>query len=195
VNDRIKELADEAGLRFTQLMSNPMVPVVDGRETDLEKFAELIVRECIDWIDGSPTTEEGSLILSKHFIIANLKHHFGVKEKNSMKDNDNLLKQPKYKVRQRVKYETSPHQPDWKDGGRGVGVITAYKNGHYIINGNPVNHFEIKGVVEQGVAEGSEQQFMIYFGAAMKQVFNDLVESGAIVWVAISVSLFVIAFV
>jgi hypothetical protein len=29
----------------------------------------------------------------------------------------------------------------------------------------------------------------------MKQVFNDLVESGAIVWVAISVSLFVIAFV
>ena len=29
----------------------------------------------------------------------------------------------------------------------------------------------------------------------MKQVFNDLVESGAIVWVAISVSMFVIAFV
>ena len=80
MNERIKELADEAGLRFTQLMSNPMVPVVDGRETDLEKFAELIVRECIDWIDGSPTTEKGSLILSKHFIIANLKHHFGVEE-------------------------------------------------------------------------------------------------------------------
>lgn len=29
----------------------------------------------------------------------------------------------------------------------------------------------------------------------MKQVFNDLVESGAIVWVAISVSLFIIALV
>ena len=29
----------------------------------------------------------------------------------------------------------------------------------------------------------------------MEQVFNDLVESGAIVWVAISVSLFVIALV
>jgi hypothetical protein len=29
----------------------------------------------------------------------------------------------------------------------------------------------------------------------MKQVFNDLVESGAIVWFAISVSLFVIAFI
>jgi len=29
----------------------------------------------------------------------------------------------------------------------------------------------------------------------MKQFFNDLVESGAIVWVAISVSLFVIALI
>ena len=47
MNERIRELADEAGLRFTQLMSNPMVPVVDGRETDLEKFAELIVAECV----------------------------------------------------------------------------------------------------------------------------------------------------
>ncbi len=46
MNKRIRELAEQAGLRFTQLMSNPMVPVVDGKETDLEKFAELIVREC-----------------------------------------------------------------------------------------------------------------------------------------------------
>ena len=50
MNQRIKQLAEQAGLRFTQLMSNPMVPVVDGKETDLEKFAELIVRECIDKI-------------------------------------------------------------------------------------------------------------------------------------------------
>ena len=47
MNERIKQLADEAGLRFTQLMSNPMVPVVDGKETDLEKFAELIVWDCM----------------------------------------------------------------------------------------------------------------------------------------------------
>ena len=46
MNERIKLLAEQAGLRFTQLMSNPMVPVVDGKETDLEKFAELIVRDC-----------------------------------------------------------------------------------------------------------------------------------------------------
>ena len=46
MNERIKLLAEQAGLRFTQLMSNPMVPVVDGKEADLEKFALLIVREC-----------------------------------------------------------------------------------------------------------------------------------------------------
>ena len=46
MNERIRQLAEQAGLRFTQLMSNPMVPVVDGKEADLEKFAELIVLEC-----------------------------------------------------------------------------------------------------------------------------------------------------
>jgi hypothetical protein len=46
MNERIKQLAEQAGLRFTQLMSNPMVPVVSGKETDLEKFAQLIVRDC-----------------------------------------------------------------------------------------------------------------------------------------------------
>ena len=48
MNKQIRLLAEQAGLRFTQLMSNPMVPVVDGKETDLEKFAELIVKECTD---------------------------------------------------------------------------------------------------------------------------------------------------
>ena len=46
MNPLIQRLAEQAGLRFTQLMSNPMVPVVDGKETDLEKFAELLIREC-----------------------------------------------------------------------------------------------------------------------------------------------------
>jgi hypothetical protein len=44
---KIEELARDAGLRFTQLMCYPLVPSVDGKQTDLEKFAELIVRHCI----------------------------------------------------------------------------------------------------------------------------------------------------
>ena len=74
LNERIKELAERAGF------NNMGIGLIIGIEEYHQKFAELIVRECIDWIDSSPTTEEGSLILSKHFIIANLKHHFGVEE-------------------------------------------------------------------------------------------------------------------
>jgi len=73
MNERIKELADEAGLRFTQLMSNPMVPIVDGRETDLEKFAELIVRECAQVAD---LADENKC----ECIGGNILTHFGVEE-------------------------------------------------------------------------------------------------------------------
>jgi hypothetical protein len=45
MNERIKQLAEQAGLRFTQQLSNPMVPVVDGKELDFEKFAELLIQE------------------------------------------------------------------------------------------------------------------------------------------------------
>ena len=72
MNERIRQLADEAGLRFTKLMSNPMVPVVDGKETDLAKFAQLIVRECVgiaDEYDGVGST-----------IVSRIKEHFGVTE-------------------------------------------------------------------------------------------------------------------
>jgi hypothetical protein len=71
MNQRIKQLAEQAGLRFTQLMSNPMVPVVDGKETDLEKFAELIVREC---------AEVASDYDGAHYVGREIKEHFGVKE-------------------------------------------------------------------------------------------------------------------
>jgi len=72
MNERIKELAEQAGLRFTQLMSNPMVPVVDGKETDLEKFAELIVQKCADigqqYADGN------------YEVYNQILEHFGLEE-------------------------------------------------------------------------------------------------------------------
>ena len=86
MNEKIKELAEQAGLRFTQLMSNPMVPVVDGKETDLEKFAELIVKECADqiiakgtdWIDFAPS-QTG--VRPEYWDMAQqIKEHFGVEE-------------------------------------------------------------------------------------------------------------------
>jgi hypothetical protein len=83
MNQRIKQLAEQAGLRFTQLMSNPMVPVVDGKETDLEKFAELIVGECLEACSRAneirhfvPPTQE-QVVLS---CMREIKQHFGVEE-------------------------------------------------------------------------------------------------------------------
>jgi len=80
MNKRIQELAEKAGLRFTQLMSNPMVPVVDGKETDLEKFAELIVRECVEslWTEECYTSDLALKEFLKNSKKINL--HFGVEE-------------------------------------------------------------------------------------------------------------------
>ena len=70
MNQRISELAEQAGLEYN---FDPMTWL------KYEKFAELIVRECCDWIEGSPTSESGcQLLLTKSFIIANLKGHFGI---------------------------------------------------------------------------------------------------------------------
>jgi hypothetical protein len=81
MNERIKQLADEAGLRFTQLMSNPMVPVVDGKETDLAKFAELIVRDCMDVVDDAERGGSNEIWDNAvKFIKRDLQEHFGVEE-------------------------------------------------------------------------------------------------------------------
>ena len=86
MNERIRQLAEQAGLRFTQLMSNPMVPVVDGKETDLEKFAELIVQECADIVEQAKKSPFVSLDDAKrmsHFVDVTKKKitkHFGVDE-------------------------------------------------------------------------------------------------------------------
>ena len=76
MNERIRQLAEQAGLRFTQLMSNPMVPVVDGKETDLEKFAELIVKECAEIANDHNSEVEGVTL----GVGRALKQHFGVAE-------------------------------------------------------------------------------------------------------------------
>ena len=97
MNKRIQELAEKAGLRFTQLMSNPMVPVVDGKETDLEKFAELIVREYaklnkhhsyelmgvitdVEEGDGFDDVCLNTVKRVAEYLAKDLKEHFGVEE-------------------------------------------------------------------------------------------------------------------
>jgi len=89
MNERIRELAEQAGLRFTQLMSNPMVPVVDGKETDLEKFAQLIVREMCGLMEQAeddayhcfePSERPTEYIAWLNQWRTRFEEHFGVKE-------------------------------------------------------------------------------------------------------------------
>ena len=78
MNERIKQLLVQAYDEAVPETWTTLSSLQQGRV--YEKFAELIVRECADWIDGSPTTDAGQLILTKSFIISNLKEHFGVEE-------------------------------------------------------------------------------------------------------------------
>jgi len=68
MNERIKELAREAGL----LVHNPT-----GVPTKLEKFAELIVRECIDiaYEYDAPKMSGPGMIIGNR-----IEEHFGVTE-------------------------------------------------------------------------------------------------------------------
>ena len=63
MNERIKELAHEAGLPTY----NP-----EGIPTKLEKFAELIVRECTELIESQHTwitSVAASALIRKHFGV------------------------------------------------------------------------------------------------------------------------------
>lgn len=73
MNERIKELAHEAGLPTY----NP-----DGIPTKLEKFAELIVQECIScatWV-GKVNNHAIEPVHTAHAINQRIRQHFGVEE-------------------------------------------------------------------------------------------------------------------
>lgn len=52
MNERIGQLAEQAGINIDsfQFSGTPIKHIVD--EPSLEKFAELIVRDCMDVVDG-----------------------------------------------------------------------------------------------------------------------------------------------
>ena len=74
MNERIKELAEQAGIEFTyDPTETPMRAFVECWGDEMEKFAELIVQECagrVDWILAEGNKTQGDLI----------REHFGIKE-------------------------------------------------------------------------------------------------------------------
>jgi hypothetical protein len=77
MNERIKLLAEQAQIRLFEDKSFGW-SVIAGTDQHLEKFAELIVKECADvaW-RNTPETEE---LEYSHLISDKIKQHFGVEE-------------------------------------------------------------------------------------------------------------------
>ena len=79
MNERIKQLAEQAGYTDAYYESDDgaFVPA----EFDKEKFAELIVWDCIEAIDAKEYTMGGDTeAMGMRFSINIIKKHFGVEE-------------------------------------------------------------------------------------------------------------------
>ena len=72
MNEKIRQLAEESGITDNNLSDGNM------SHNDLKKFAELIVRECIDtvqrrWV-GDHNREDQEVLR----CVADIKQHFGI---------------------------------------------------------------------------------------------------------------------
>jgi hypothetical protein len=77
MNERIKELAEQAGIQFpNNLVEGVNGPGVRTERDKLAEFAELIAYECMDLALGCSHREDdmGAIIANK------IKKHFGVEE-------------------------------------------------------------------------------------------------------------------
>jgi hypothetical protein len=78
MNERISKLAEQAGIEFTYDPTEvPMRAFIEAWEGDLEKFAELIVRECAA-IDFYKRT--GISLKDNYGVTRTILEHFGVEE-------------------------------------------------------------------------------------------------------------------
>jgi predicted hydrolase (HD superfamily) len=76
MNERIRELAEQANIEFTyDPTETPMRAFAECWEDDLEKFAELIVREC--GVALSPMLRD---MISRGQAYDLIKEHFRVEE-------------------------------------------------------------------------------------------------------------------
>jgi hypothetical protein len=79
MNERIRQLAEQAGIKIEYQMINPPKPFqILGSTEQFEKFAELIVKKCMDVAKyHTPDTEECEYTWLIHDKI---KKYFGVEE-------------------------------------------------------------------------------------------------------------------
>ena len=71
MNERIKEI---------YLKSVERNWAYDNEFETAEKFTELLIKDICMWLEGVHTSEEGIMLLTQSFIIANIKGYYGVEE-------------------------------------------------------------------------------------------------------------------
>ena len=80
MNKRIKELAEQATKDKWKLNRYMSDPVFDGCELDTEKFAELIVQDCLDVLNSRFMGDLNREDMEVKRCIEDVKKHFGVEE-------------------------------------------------------------------------------------------------------------------
>jgi hypothetical protein len=74
MNERIRELAEQAGIEFDDDFPLEPETIYYLKLSDFEKFAELIVRECVEVIKWTPSQ------FPNDEYVKNITEHFGVRE-------------------------------------------------------------------------------------------------------------------
>jgi hypothetical protein len=78
MNERIRELAEQAGFQYVK---DEGIGWAGNYNASLPKFAELIIRECVNVLDKAQWDKgEDWECADGTRIIAQVKHHFGVEE-------------------------------------------------------------------------------------------------------------------
>ena len=94
MNERIRQLAEQANIKYGSAVDYFRSHATDGvARQDMEKFAELIVRECLDSIEHYKNTSitkqiadegvysyEQGCIAGMNEAVLIIKEHFGVEE-------------------------------------------------------------------------------------------------------------------
>ena len=79
MNERIKRLAEEAGLLYPQIGPSVETLYMKRKERGMQKFADLIVLECL-YIAQDRAAFDGFPPNDVNIVIDEIKQHFGVVE-------------------------------------------------------------------------------------------------------------------
>ena len=80
MNERIKELAIQAGLSHMPSNYPDMADLYKGADFELEKFVELIVRECAEVSENDVTDGDACCTNTADRIARQIRKHFGIEK-------------------------------------------------------------------------------------------------------------------